>query len=79
VPLTRRKWLEQSDASLISGVGSTSHDPNNPSGCSRSLDDTLRAVRSGDVTSVGTEHQVSSSNWCNCFIVGVAGRNLRKE
>lgn len=66
VPLTRRKWLEQSDASLISGV--RSHDRNsshNHSGSHdhseildhRSLEDTLTAVRTGSVTSSGVDQQ----------------------
>ena len=63
VPLTRRKWLEQSDASLISGVGPSSHDANSSTGHNTSLDDTLRAVRTGEVTGYGPEqHLVSYSN-----------------
>ena len=58
MPLTRRKWLEQSDASLISGVGHASHDPNSPPG-HVSLDNTLKAVRTGDVTSYGPNQRVS--------------------
>ena len=63
MPLTRRKWLEQSDASLISGVGlAASHDPNSPPGHNASLDDTLRAVRTGDVTGYGPDKQVGNNN-----------------
>ena len=63
VPLTRRKWLEQSDASLISGVGSGSHDTNSPPGHNISLDDTLKAVRTGGVTGYGPDQQVSYTIW----------------
>ena len=67
VPLTRRKWLEQSDASLISGVGPSSHDANDSPGHKTSMDDTLRAVRTGGVTSYGPEQQlVSYDNLSNC-------------
>lgn len=80
VPLTRRKWLEQSDASLISGVGLASHDHNDSPDHNTSLDDTLRAVRTGGVTSFGPDQQqVSSNNWWVWLIVGVANRNQRKE
>lgn len=70
VPLTRRKWLEQSDASLISGVGPASHDAKKSPGDNTSLDDTLRAIRTGEVTSHGPEQQiVSSNNWTTCSII----------
>lgn len=63
VPLTRRKWLEQSDASLISGVRShdytESHDhtDHTRSHDCKSLEDTLTAVRTGGVTSYGSDQQ----------------------
>ena len=77
VPLTRRKWLEQSDASLISGVGPSSHDANSSTSHNTSLDDTLRAVRSGEVTGYGQEqHLVSYNNWtASCIVTVWAGRN----
>ena len=73
VPLTRRKWLEQSDASLISGVRSHDfglHDQtrsrdhtelhdHTESHDHRSLEDTLTAVRTGGVTSYTNQQKVS--------------------
>ena len=79
VPLTRRKWLEQSDASLISGVGPASHDANNTAGHNTSLDDTLRAVRTGEVTSYGAEQQLVSYSNCTALCYNWIGRNWRTE
>jgi len=80
VPLTRRKWLEQSDASLISGVRSHDHTESCDhtrlhdhtkshdharSHDRRSVEDTLTAVRTGGVTSYGSDQQKVS---CKYFV-----------